>query len=87
MPKISEFNGIKIFMYWNDNEQHHLPHFHAEIGEHTSSYELNGELLEGEMPRTKNILIRNWCLVRFALLQYAWDCAKAKKEIPWIRPL
>jgi hypothetical protein len=29
MPVISEFFGIKIYMYWND----HLPeHFHAEYG-------------------------------------------------------
>ena len=31
MPVISEFFGIKIYMYWND----HFPeHFHAEYGEY-----------------------------------------------------
>jgi hypothetical protein len=29
MPRISEFFGILIYMYWFDNQQHKLPHLHA----------------------------------------------------------
>ena len=29
MPRISEFNGIVIYMYWRDNKKHRTPHFHA----------------------------------------------------------
>ena len=30
MPRISDFNGITIFMYYSD---HDPPHFHAAYGE------------------------------------------------------
>ena len=30
MPLVSEFYGIKIYMYWED---HSPPHFHAEYGD------------------------------------------------------
>ena len=84
MPKISEFDGIKIFMYWNDNEHHHLPHFHAEYNELMAAYELNGELLVGEMSPAKNKVIRRWALEKSRELQYAWECAKHMKDLPWI---
>jgi hypothetical protein len=86
MPKISEFDGIKIYIYWNDSEHHHLPHFHAEYNRHKASYELNGEMIIGNMPRNKNILIREWALERFRELDYAWQCARELKELPWISP-
>ncbi|HMV42677.1 MAG TPA: DUF4160 domain-containing protein [Leptospiraceae bacterium] len=31
MPLVSEFYGIKIYMYWDD---HAPPHFHAEYDEY-----------------------------------------------------
>ncbi|MBN1576482.1 MAG: DUF4160 domain-containing protein [Chitinispirillaceae bacterium] len=33
MPTISMFYGIIIFLYFFDNQKHHLPHIHAEYGE------------------------------------------------------
>ena len=29
MPRISEFFGIAIYMYWFDRQKHQVPHFHA----------------------------------------------------------
>ena len=29
MPRISEFFGIVIYMYWMDIQKHQKPHFHA----------------------------------------------------------
>ncbi len=29
MPKISEFFGITILMYWIDTQKHKKPHFHV----------------------------------------------------------
>ncbi|MEE8410239.1 MAG: DUF4160 domain-containing protein, partial [Myxococcota bacterium] len=32
MPRIAEFFGIAIYMYWFDNQRHRLPHVHARYG-------------------------------------------------------
>ena len=31
MPSISMFYGIVVYLYYMDNNQHHLPHIHANI--------------------------------------------------------
>lgn len=38
MPRVSEFFGITIYMYYND---HMPPHFHAEYGEYEAIYEID----------------------------------------------
>jgi hypothetical protein len=55
-------------------------------GEYSAAYEFNGELLEGELPKSKNKAVRDWCLVKYMELQYAWECTRKKKEVPWIEP-
>ena len=32
MPRLSEFFGIAIYLYWGETGQHHAPHFHAQYG-------------------------------------------------------
>ena len=50
MPKISEFFGISIFMYWFDTQKHKLPHFHARYGGEEGVFDLNGNRIEGDWP-------------------------------------
>lgn len=30
VPRVSEFFGIAIYIYYQDDRVHHTPHFHAE---------------------------------------------------------
>lgn len=49
MPRISEFYGILIYMYYQD---HAPPHFHAIYGEHEAEIEIaTGGVLHGYLPR------------------------------------
>ena len=48
MPEISRFFGIIITMYWND---HNPPHFHAQYGDHEALINLNGIIINGQIPR------------------------------------
>ena len=48
MPQISEFFGISIYMYYED---HNPPHFHAQYQDYKATFNLEGDLLEGEMPK------------------------------------
>ena len=43
MPVISQFYGIIIRMYFNDDEQHHTPHFHAKFATHPFYKPLSSE--------------------------------------------
>jgi hypothetical protein len=38
MPRISQFFGVVIYMYFND---HRPPHFHAEYGEFEAVYAID----------------------------------------------
>ena len=48
MPIVSEFFGIKIYMYWAD----HFPaHFHAEYGEHKALVSIQeAAVIKGNLP-------------------------------------
>jgi len=37
MPTLCVFYGITVMMYWMDNKQHHLPHFHVRYAEYEAS--------------------------------------------------
>lgn len=50
MPIVSQFYGIIITMYFNENTRHNLPHIHAEYAEFDSIFDLKGNQLEGKMP-------------------------------------
>ena len=57
MPRICEFFGIVIYMYFND---HNPAHFHAEYAESEASFTIDTlEVLEGELPRRPRALSSN----------------------------
>ena len=87
MPRISEFFGIAIYMYWFDRQRHSAPHFHARHGGEEAVFDLDGNCLEGDLgPRTTR-LITEWCQERREAISAAWTAAAAGKEIPWVPPL
>ena len=87
MPRISEFFGIDIYMYWFDTQKHKLPHFHARYGGKEAVFDLHGNLIEGDLGRRAGRLISEWCAERKEELQQAWACALTGKEIPWVLPI
>jgi len=46
LPRISEFYGIAIYLYYQD---HGPPHFHAIYGEHEAT--ISARLLQGKLPK------------------------------------
>lgn len=49
MPRISEFFGIVIYMYWFDQQKHKSPHFHARFAGDEAVFDLDGRCLEGDI--------------------------------------
>ena len=87
MPSISEFYGIKIFMYWNDNERHFTPHVHVFYAEFQASVDFNGSILGGSLPKTASKLTKKWILKNRDSLEYAWERALESKPTPKIKGL
>ena len=58
MPLLSEFNGIKVYAYWDD---HLPPHIHAEYASFMALVDIqNCVILKGMLPVNKAKMILGW---------------------------
>lgn len=79
MPRLSEFYGIVIYMYWAD---HAPPHFHAiYAGQEAQITIEDGAVLAGALPRTATKLVREWAALRRAELIEDWRRAQIKEDL------
>ena len=46
MPELCRFYNIVIKMLYDDDSQHHKPHFHAHYAEYDASVGVDGELIQ-----------------------------------------
>ena len=85
MPRLSQFYGIAIYMYYRD---HAPPHFHAIYGEHEAVFEIaTGSMTAGQLPRRARSLVEDWIATRRAELQQDWDLATAGQPLLPVPPL
>jgi len=85
MPRISQFYGIAIYMYYND---HAPPHFHAIYGEYDAAVEIaTANRLDGQIPAKAMALVREWTELRRAELQENWALARARQPLRAVPPL
>ena len=85
MPLVSEFFGIKIYVYWED---HMPPHFHAQYEEY--SVQINIEeavVLKGVFPVKQLKLVLAWCELHKEELVKNWKSAETNGNIVSIEPL
>jgi hypothetical protein len=85
MPRISEFFGIVIAMYYND---HVPPHFHARYAEYEAEVAIQSlEVLNGSLPRRALALVLEWAADRREELRTNWEAAREGKPLSRIRGL
>ena len=85
MPRISEFYGIVIAMYY---AEHGLPHFHARYaGQEASGAIETLEVLAGSLPDRALRLVREWATLQRADLEADWQRARADQPLEPIPPL
>jgi hypothetical protein len=85
MPLVSEFFGIRIYMYWND---HVPPHFHAEYSGATALIDIqNAVVLRGMLPFRQLKLVLAWCELHEDELMRNWDAAGRHEQIMSVDPL
>ena len=85
MPRISQFHGVDIYMYYND---HAPPHFHALHGDDEVLIEFNPpQVYAGSLPRRLLKIVIQWAELHPAELQANWQRARAGQPLLPIPPL
>ena len=84
MPEISRFYGIIITMFGNE---HNPPHFHALYQGSKAVVDMDGNLLEGEMPSKQLKLIQAWVVIHHDELLANWELAMNEEPLYKIDPL
>jgi len=85
MPRISEFFGILIYMYYND---HAPPHFHAVYGGREALYEIETlRVYAGGLPRRVHNLVLEWADLHRDELFADWEKARRSEPLDEIEPL
>ena len=88
MPRISDFLGIFVYMYFDDNARHHSPHIHVRYGEYKAVFGIEtAELLAGRIKARQLALIQHWIIVRQKELLANWERALMGQKLEWIDPL
>ncbi len=85
MPTISMFYGIIIKMY--NNDEHNPPHFHATYQGFNATFNMEGDMLEGNMPKKQVKLIAAWATLHCDELLANWELAIAEQPLYKIEPL
>jgi hypothetical protein len=85
MPRLSEFYGIVVYMYWQD---HQPPHFHAIYGGDEALVRIaDATFLAGSLPRTAARLVREWAELHRSDLSDNWVRAQEPAQLLPIEPL
>ena len=85
MPRISQFYGIVIWMYYND---HVPPHVHAEYGGEEALVIIgSGDVYDGSLPRRALRLVQEWEELHRAELLADWELARQQQPLAPIAPL
>lgn len=87
MPIVSQFYGIIISMFFHDTDKHHLPHIHVQYAEYRAAFDLNGNMLSGDMPSKQKKLIEAWIEMRKEDLTTLWNILQKGNNGFSIEPL
>ena len=85
MPVISMFLGIIIRMF--NNGEHNLPHFHASYQGYNAVFDMDGDMLEGDMPIRQKKFIAAWAELHKDELLANWELAVNQQPLYKIDPL
>jgi len=88
MAVISMFYGLVIYMYFQDNKRHHIPHIHVKYQDENAVFSItDGQLLEGSLKPNKIKLVQAWIVIHVEELLADWNLAISGQSIFKIDPL
>lgn len=87
MPVLSTFFGIIVRMYKENGGKHKMPHIHAEYSGDEVVVTLDGEILEGSIPKAKMKLLDAWMEIHREDLEVNWKLLSNGEQFFRIDPL
>ena len=87
MPVLSLFYGIIVRMYKEISGRHHVAHIHVEYSGEEAVISLDGEILEGAIPKSKLKLVEAWMEIHRDDLEANWRLLSNGDQIFKIEPL
>jgi hypothetical protein len=87
MPTISIFYGIIIRMYRELGGKHNVPHIHAEYSGEEVVVSLDGDIIEGAIPKNKQKLVDAWIEIHQEDLLANWKLLSEGQQFFRIDPL
>ena len=89
MPRISQFFGILIYMYYND---HMPPHFHVRWAEYEAlilidTSAIPSSIYAGDLPKSQLDLVLRWAVMHRKELMGNWELARKGKSLKQVAPL
>jgi Domain of unknown function (DUF4160) len=88
MPRISEFYGIVVRMYYDEAHHRGRPHFHADYAGRAATVEIaTGRVLAGSLPPAQRRLVRRWAAAHRRELEANWQRAREEQPLESIAPL
>ena len=88
MSTISMFYGILVTLFYEDNDRHHLPHFHVRYQGFKASIAIEvGRVLAGSLPPKQLKLVQAWVELHRDELLADWELAVNGEEPFRIAPL
>lgn len=87
MPIISQFYGIIIQMFFNENQKHYKEHIHVRYNEYEVVYDLDGNILEGDLPVKQKKLVEAWIAIHQNDLKNLWNTMQNYGKMFKIDPL
>lgn len=88
MPTISMFYGILVTLLFEDNDRHHLPHFHVRYQGAKAAIAIeDGRVLAGSIPPKQLRLVQAWVELHRDELLANWELALNGEDLFRIAPL
>lgn len=85
MPRIAEFYGIAIYMFFMDHEP---PHLHATYGEHRATVGIEPTVvLRGSLPLRAQRMVIEWATAHREELWDNWNRARQHEALRRVAPL
>ena len=87
MPVLSMFYGIIVRMQSEKGGKHHEPHIHCICGNDELVMSLNGDVIEGSLPKNKQKLVEAWVTLHEDELRANWQMLSEGEGFFKIDPL
>ncbi|RQD74501.1 DUF4160 domain-containing protein [Desulfonatronospira sp. MSAO_Bac3] len=88
MPTISMFYGIIVYIFYEDNVRHNIPHIHVRYQDNKAAVSIkDGSVLAGKFPSKQLKLVQAWIEIHYDELLANWELAISGEKPFRIAPL